>query len=39
MAKMCRDRRELRDKVAEHYGRQPVQFRMYLPKPKDEVAN
>lgn len=31
MAKMCQDMRELRDKVAEHYGRHPVQFRMYLP--------
>jgi hypothetical protein len=39
MAKTCRGMRELRDKVAEHYGRQPVQFRMYLPRAKDEAAN
>jgi hypothetical protein len=32
MAKTCQDMRELRDKVAEHYGRYPVQYRMYLPK-------
>jgi len=31
MAKTCQDMRELRDKVAEHYGRFPVQFRLYLP--------
>lgn len=31
MAKTCKDMRELRDKVGEHYGRYPVQFRMYLP--------
>lgn len=33
MAKTCTDMRELRDKVALHYGKQPVQFRMYLPMP------
>jgi len=34
MAKPCTDMRELRDKVAEHYGRKPVQFRLYLPSSK-----
>lgn len=33
MAKTCRDMRELRDKVAQHYGRHPVQFRMYFDNP------
>jgi hypothetical protein len=33
MAKPCRDMRELRDKVAEHYGKHPVQFRMYFDLP------
>ena len=33
MAKDCRDMRELRDKVARHYGRQFVQFSMSLPMP------
>ena len=33
MAKTCRDMRELRDKVAEHYGKHPVQFRMYFDLP------
>jgi hypothetical protein len=32
MAKTCRDMRELREKVAEHYGHEPVQFSMYLPR-------
>jgi hypothetical protein len=32
MAKTCRDMRELREKVAEHYGREPVQLTMYLPR-------
>jgi hypothetical protein len=32
MAKTCRDMRELKEKVAEHYGREPVQLTMYLPK-------
>ena len=31
MAKECVDMRELRDKVAKHYGKRAVQFRMYLP--------
>lgn len=34
MAKDCRDMRELRDKVAKHYGKKPVQFTMYLPDSK-----
>lgn len=33
MAKECKDISELRVKVAEHYGRKPVQFRMFLPPP------
>lgn len=32
-AKECRDMRELRDKVARHYGRQVVQFSLSLPPP------
>jgi P63C domain len=32
MAKTCRDMRELKEKVAEHYGREPVQLTMYLPR-------
>ncbi len=31
MAKTCADMRDLRDKVALHYGKRPVQFRLYLP--------
>jgi hypothetical protein len=31
MAKECRDMRELRDKVARHYGRQVVQLRCLCP--------
>ena len=34
MAKTCTDMRELRDRVAQHYGRHPVQFRMYFENPK-----
>ncbi|MGB3844666.1 MAG: P63C domain-containing protein [Sphingopyxis sp.] len=34
MAKTCHDMRELRDKVAEHYGNQTVQFTLSLPRPK-----
>lgn len=30
MAKTCYNMRELRDKVAEHYGKHPVQFRFYF---------
>lgn len=33
MAKECRDMRELRDKVARHYGREVVQFSLSLPLP------
>jgi hypothetical protein len=31
MAKPCNNMRELRDKVALHYGKRPVQITMYLP--------
>ena len=31
MAKTCNDMRELRDKVALHYGKKPVQLTIYLP--------
>jgi hypothetical protein len=34
MAKECKDMRELRDKVARHYGRQVVQFSLSLPLPE-----
>src|SRR5437588_479236 len=33
-AEECRDMRELRDKVARHYGRQVVQFSLSLPNPE-----
>ena len=32
MAKTCHSIRELRQKVAEHYGKEPVQLTLYLPK-------
>jgi hypothetical protein len=32
IARTCHDMRELRDKVAEHYGREAVQMTMYLPR-------
>ena len=31
MAKTCHDIRELKEKVAKHYGKKPVQFTLYLP--------
>jgi putative SOS response-associated peptidase YedK len=31
--------RELREKVARHYGREMVQFSLALPMPKEEAAN
>lgn len=34
MAKPCKNMRELRQMVAEHYGKKPVQFTMYLPSEK-----
>ncbi|MEE4208569.1 MAG: P63C domain-containing protein [Parvularcula sp.] len=34
MAKTCDDMHELRQRVAEHYGKKPVQFTMYLKQPK-----
>lgn len=36
MAKTCNNMTELRDRVAELYGKQPVQLRMYLPPPHRE---
>ncbi|WP_313233983.1 P63C domain-containing protein [Delftia acidovorans] len=33
MAKTCQSIHELRQGVAEHYGKKPVQFTLYLPKP------
>ncbi len=37
MAKTCTNMRELRDKVAHHYGRQIYQFSMSLPLPSDKT--
>lgn len=34
IAKTCRSMSELRDEVARHYGKEPVQLRLYLPRPK-----
>ena len=34
IAKTCTHIRELRDRVAEHYGNEPVQLTMYLPRPQ-----
>jgi len=31
MAKTCTNMRELKDKVALHYGKRPIQFTMYMP--------
>jgi P63C domain len=39
MAKDCHDIRELRDKVALHYGRHIVQLTLALPKPKPNGSN
>ena len=36
MAKDCVEITELRDKVARHYGKGPVQFRLYLPIPPSQ---
>ncbi len=33
MASVCQDMRDLRQRMAEKYGRQGVQFTMYLPPP------
>ena len=38
MGKTCSTMKELRDKVALHYGKEPVQLTLYLPKNK-EAAN
>ena len=35
MAKDCRNMRELREKVARHYGRRMVQFTLSLPMPDE----
>jgi hypothetical protein len=35
MAKECRDMRELREKVARHYGKRVVQFSLSLPQPSE----
>jgi P63C domain len=37
MAKPCTTMRELRDKVALHYGKEPVQLTLYVPRPQEEV--
>jgi hypothetical protein len=41
MATTCHDIWELKDKMAEHYGRVPVQYTLYLPLPnaKEEIDN
>ncbi len=36
VAKACHDMRELREKMAEMYGRGPVQLTLYLPTPRPE---
>jgi len=33
MAKPCTNMRELRDRVAQHYGKKPIQYRLYIPMP------
>lgn len=38
MAKDCAGMRELREKVARHYGREVVQLSLSLPRPKGEEA-
>lgn len=35
MAKTCHNMKELRQKVAEHYGKKPVQFTLYLQDPEN----
>ena len=37
VAKTCHDMRELREKMAEMYGKTPVQLTLYLPKPRPDV--
>jgi len=41
MLKTCTNIRELREKLAHHYGKEPLQLTMYLPRggSKDETAN
>jgi hypothetical protein len=38
IAKACHTMRELKDKMAELYGKHPVQLTLYLPKPRPEVG-
>jgi hypothetical protein len=39
MGKTCTTIRELREKVAHHYGKEPMQLTMYLPKPAAPQTN
>ncbi len=34
---MCHTMRELKEKMAEMYGKSPVQLTLYLPKPRPEI--
>ncbi len=36
MSKPCSNMRELRDRVAHHYGKQPIQLTMYIDSPRQE---
>jgi hypothetical protein len=36
--KTCNSIRELRDKVAQHYGKGPIQLTLYLPKREMQIA-
>lgn len=36
VAKACHDMRELREKMAQMYGKSPVQLTLYLPRPREE---
>jgi hypothetical protein len=37
MGKTCNSIRELRDKVAHHYGKEPIQLTLYLPKREMQI--
>jgi hypothetical protein len=42
MGETCTTTRELREKVAHHYGKEPMQLTMYLPRqaaPDDEATD
>jgi hypothetical protein len=39
MAKTCTDMRELRNRVAQHYGRQVIQFTLALPAPRPNASS